>query len=252
MPADKVTETLLEALKQGLARPGEHRLYKSGKLEGLFPGRTGAGAEAAVRALREGLIESVRTETKGKTAIDWVRVTPRAVDFLHEHESPLRALEELREELRATRERVPAWSEEVRRSLAALGDRLADDSARMLQRVEALSARVEEALRRLAVLGPHLPEGVAKVVPWAEDALAYLERRRTGGVAGPCPLSELFAALAGRQPEFTIARFHDGLRRLHERRLVRLLPAGAVPGEVPPPEYVLPDAGQLYYYVTPE
>ncbi|HVP71469.1 MAG TPA: hypothetical protein VMS45_09090, partial [Gemmatimonadaceae bacterium] len=85
----------------------------------------GAGAEAAARALREGLVETVRTETKGKTAIDWVRVTPKAVDFLHEHESPLRALEELREELRATRERVPAWSEEARRTLAALGDRLA-------------------------------------------------------------------------------------------------------------------------------
>src|SRR5262245_4594232 len=134
MPSDKVTEALLEALKQGLARPGEHRLYKRGKLDGLLPGRAGAGAEAAARALREGLIETVRTETKGKPVIDWVRVTPKAVDFLHEQESPLRALEELREELRATRDRVPAWSEEVRRTLAALGDRLADDSARMLQR----------------------------------------------------------------------------------------------------------------------
>src|SRR5579872_663098 len=73
MPIDKVTETLLEALKRGLARPGEHRLYKSGKLDGLFPGRAGAGGEAAARALREGLIETARTETKGKTVIDWVR-----------------------------------------------------------------------------------------------------------------------------------------------------------------------------------
>src|SRR4051794_25908874 len=79
MPTDKVTETLLVALKEGLARPGEHRLYKSGKLDGLFPGRSGANTEAAARALREGLIETVRTETKGKTIIDWVRVTPKAV-----------------------------------------------------------------------------------------------------------------------------------------------------------------------------
>jgi hypothetical protein len=251
MPADKVTETLLEALKQGLARPGEHRLYKSGKLEGLFASRAGASAEAAARALRERLIEAVRTETKGKTLIDWVRVTPKAVDFLHEHESPLRALQDLRAELRATQERVPAWSEEVRRTLAALGDRLADDSARMLQRVEALSTRVEEALRRMALLGPHLPDGLAKAVPWAEDALTHLERRRTSGAAAPCPLSELFAVLAGRQAEFTIARFHDGLRRLHERRLVHLLPAAAVPGEAPPAEYALFDGGGVYYYVTP-
>src|SRR6516164_11407505 len=113
MPTDKLTEVLIDALKQGLLRPGEHRLYKSGKLDGLFPARTGVSAEAAARALREGLIETARTETKGKTVIDWVRVTPKAVDFVHEHESPLRALEELRDELRATRERVPAWSREV-------------------------------------------------------------------------------------------------------------------------------------------
>ena len=250
MPIDKVTETLVEALKEGLAHPGEHRLYRSGKLAGLFPGRGGANAEAATRGLREGLIETVRTETKGKTVIDWVRVTPKAVDFLHEHESPLRALEDLRSELRATKEGIPAWSDEVRRTLTALGEQLAKDSARMLQRIEALSARVEEALRRMALLGPHLPEGVAKAVPWAEEALTYLERRRAGGAMTLCPLSDLFAVLAGCQNEFTIARFHDGLRRLHERRLVQLLPESAVPGEAPPAEYALLDSGKVYYYVT--
>jgi hypothetical protein len=251
MPTDKVTELLFDALKQGLLRPGEHRLYKSGKLDGLFPGRGGLSAEAAARGLREGLIETVRTEAKGKTVIDWVRVTPKAVDFLHEHESPLTALQELRAELRATQEGVPAWSEEVRRTLAALGDQVAQDAARMRHRVEALSERVEEALRRLALIGPHLPDGVARAVPWAEDALTYLERRRAGGAPGPCPLPELFAVLAGRQAEFTLPGFHDGLRRLHERRLVHLLPPSAVPGEMAQPEYALLDGGNVLYYVTP-
>lgn len=251
MAADKVTTTLLDAIKQGLARPGEHRLYRSGKLDGLFPGRGAASAGAAARGLREGLIETVRTETKGKTVIEWVRLTPKAVDFLHEHESPLKALEELREELRATKESVPAWQGKVRRDLAALGERLAEDSARMLRRVEALSERVEEALRRLALLGPHLPEAVTKAVPWAEDALTYLERRRAGGANGPCPLPELFAVLAGRHAEFSVAGFHDGLRRLHERRLVHLLPPAAVPGEMAQPEYALFDGGNVLYYVTP-
>jgi hypothetical protein len=249
MPTDKVTETLLEALKRGLTRPGEHRLYKSGKLDGLFPGRAGAGAEAAARALREGLIETARTEAKGKTVIDWVRVTPKAVDFVHDHESPLRALEELRDELRATKERVPAWSEGARRTLADLGERLADDSARMLQRIEALSARVEEALRRMELLGPHVPEAVAKAVPWAEEALTYLEKRRNGGAA-PCPLPELFAVLAGRESGLTIAAFHDGLRRLHERRMVQLLSPAAAPGDMAQPEYALFDGGNVFYYLT--
>jgi hypothetical protein len=251
MPTDKVTEALLEALRQGLARPGEHRLYRSGKLDGLFPGRSAVNAEAAARALREGLIETARTEARGKTVIDWVRVTPKAVDFLHENESPLRALQELRAELRATKEGVPAWQDETRRTLAALGDRLAEDSAQLLRRVESLSERVEEALRRLALLGPHLPEGVARAVPWAEDALTYLERRRAGGAPAPCPLPELFTVLAGRRAEFSVAAFHDGLRRLHERRLVRLLPPAAVPGEMTQPEYALFDGGAVLYYVTP-
>ena len=47
MTKDKVTEALVEGLKQALAEPGEQRLFKSGKLTGLFPGRTGANAEAA-------------------------------------------------------------------------------------------------------------------------------------------------------------------------------------------------------------
>jgi len=250
MPTDKVTETILEALKQGLVRPGEHRLYRSGKLDGLFAARSGAGAEAATRALRLGLIETVRNETKGKTVIDWVRVTPKAVEFVHEHESPLRALQDLRDELRATKDGVPAWHEEMRRALASLGDKLAEDSARMRQRVEALSERVEEALRRLALLGPHLPESVTQSVPWAEDALTYLARRQSGGAPGPCPLPELFAVLAGRQAGFTMAGFHDGLRRLHERRLVHLLPPTAVPEAMAQPEYALLDGGNVFYFVT--
>src|SRR4051794_35335439 len=84
---DKVTQTLIDALKEALAEPGEQRLFRTGKLEGLFAGRTGTNAEAAERALREGLLEVVRTETKGKTATEWVRLTPRAMEFLHHHES---------------------------------------------------------------------------------------------------------------------------------------------------------------------
>src|SRR5438132_1107585 len=93
---DKVTETLLDALKLALAEPGEQRLFKSGKLPGLFAGRVGVNAEAAGQALRDGLLEVVRTEPKGKTTIEWVRITPRAMEFLHKQESPVVALTDLR------------------------------------------------------------------------------------------------------------------------------------------------------------
>src|SRR5256886_13416379 len=94
---DKVTETLLSALKTAMADPAEQRLFRSGKLAGLFAGKTSVNAEAAQRALRDGLLEIVNTELKGKTPIEWVRITPAGVDFLLSHESPLRAIEELRD-----------------------------------------------------------------------------------------------------------------------------------------------------------
>src|SRR5262245_33508924 len=50
---DKVSEILLAALKQAMVEPGEQRLFKSGKLAGLFAGRTGVNAEAAEKALRD-------------------------------------------------------------------------------------------------------------------------------------------------------------------------------------------------------
>src|SRR5438132_1936110 len=112
---DRVTESLMTALKEALLDPGgEHRLYKSGKLEGLFPGKTGTSGEAAARALRDGLLDVVRTETKGKTVLDWVRLTARGVDFVHEQESPVHALHELRDTLRANQRALPTWFDDMR------------------------------------------------------------------------------------------------------------------------------------------
>ena len=38
----KRLDLILDALKAALAAPGDHRLFRSGKLPGLFPSRTGA------------------------------------------------------------------------------------------------------------------------------------------------------------------------------------------------------------------
>src|SRR5262249_4250908 len=114
MAADRLIATLVDALKQALAESGAQRLFRSGKLNGLFPRRGAVNSEAAARALRDGLLEVVRTETRGKTVIEWVRLTPRGVNFLHEHESPLRALEELRGVLQAAESAVPVWLAEMK------------------------------------------------------------------------------------------------------------------------------------------
>src|SRR5262245_37327588 len=127
MTNDPVTPVLIDALKQAAAAPGEQRLFRRGKLPAVFAGRPGGNAEAAVRALRDGLLEVVRTETKGKTVTEWVRVTPKGVEFLHEHESPVRAMDELRAALQMTQEGIPVWMAEIRQQLQALGTRLTEE-----------------------------------------------------------------------------------------------------------------------------
>jgi hypothetical protein len=250
---DRVTETLVEALKQALAGDGEQRLYRAGKLEGLFPGRAGSGGTAAAQALREGLLEVVRTEVKGKTAIDWVRLTPRGVEFLHERESPVRALEDVRSALRTNQQAVPVWLAEMRDGLQALDERLAADARKWLQRLHALERRVDEALRRLEEATPLLPPELAAAHPWSVDALNYLDRRRQAAGASPapepCPLPELFAALTGQHPGLSVSAFHEGLRRLHDRRVLRLHPAGSR-ADLPQPEYALLDGAAVLYYAA--
>ncbi len=250
MSEDKAGQAIVEALKQALAEPGAQRLYRSGKLPGLFPGRSGTGGEAAARALREGLLEVVRTETRGKVAIEWTRPTPRAVQYLHERQSPIHVLEEVREALRSAEQGLPGWLAEMRRELETLSQRLTTEAERLTQRLEALSRRVEDTLERLENERPPLPEGLAATLPWASDALAYLDQRREGAKNGDCPLPELFAALAKSDDSLSVTAFHDGLRRLGEQRLLRLLPFNGPPDQLPQPEFALFDGKTLLYYAA--
>lgn len=250
MSKDKGTELLLAALKQALAEPGEHRLYRSGKLAGLFASRSGTSGDAAAQALRDGLLELARTETKGKTAIQWVRLTPRGVDFVHQHESPVRVLQELQAVLQTTRHGVPLWLEQVRGELTAMGQRLSGEVQRVLERLDALGQQVQQALKRVEETAKKLPEDLAQVMPWAVDALGYLDRRQTGGAPGPCPLPELYAALRERHGELALPAFHDGLRRLHEGRALRLLPVNGAVGELAEPEFALVDGADVLYYAA--
>jgi hypothetical protein len=244
---DRAARALLEALRQALASSTEQRLYKSGKLDGLFSSKAGAPGAAADQALRAGLLEVVRREVRGKAEIDWVRVTPRGVEFLHQHESPVHALHELRDALRASQEALPAWLAGLRAGLRALDERLAADAAHWNERLAALERRVEDSLRRVEAAAPLVPPEVVEDHPWAIDALNYLDRRQAAGSAGDCPLHELFTAVREHHPEISLPAFHDGLRRLHERRAVLLRPAD---GTAEHSEYILLHGGRMLYYAA--
>ena len=246
---DKVTTILVTALKQALTDPVEQRLYRSGKLSGLFAGRGGANGDAAAQALRDGLLEIVRTETKGKTVIDWARLTPRGVDFLHDHESPVQALHDLHEALRLTQEGVPAWFADLHAGLQTLGARLTEEVQKVMHRLDSLSQRVEDSLQRLEE-APRLSDSLAATVPWAAEALGYLDRRKAAQANGPCPLPELFASLIDRHTDLSMTAFHDGLRRLRDAKTLKLLPFTAPPAEMNLPEYALLEGATFLYFAT--
>jgi hypothetical protein len=249
MNNDKLTQVLVSVLKQALAQPGEQRLFRSGKLPGVFAGRAGLNADAAAQALRDGLLEVARSETKGKTTTEWVRVTPRGVEFVHQHESPLQALRDLRAVLQMTQEGIPVWVGELRKELQALGERLTEQASKIARHIDALQQRVVETLQRVEATGPQTPVDVGSIIAWGPQALEYLDKRKATGVVNYCPLPELFAALRQTQPELTITDFHTGLRRLHDRGLLRLLPYEG-PNDLPEPEYALLDGVATYYYVA--
>lgn len=238
-------EYLLDALKTALATPGEHRLFRSGKIAGLFPARTGPAGDAAVQAIRDGLLETMRTEVKGKFVTEWVCATPKAVAFVHEHDSPRSILRELKEVLQATRTGVPAWMAEAKQELAALSASFEVRATAMLARLDDLAKRCEAALRRAEATNSVVVEPVARVVPWAMAALEYLDKRNDLKTPGDCSLRELFHAIRVQSPGLTLPQFHDGMKRLHDVRAVRFLPAS----EIPEPEFAVVVGGKLMYAV---
>jgi hypothetical protein len=148
-----------------------------------------------------------------------------------------------------TQDGIPVWMGELRKELQAMGQRLTEEAGKITRRIDALSLRVIDELDRARAAAPKLPADIAGIVPWGPQALDYLDKRKATGVVNYCPLPELFAALRQIQAELTITDFHAGLRRLHDRGVLRLLPYEG-PDEVPEPEYMLLDGVATYYYVT--
>lgn len=248
---DKAMQILLEALRQGAesSAQSEHRLYRSGKIPGLFTGKTSLNNEIAAQALRDGLLEHVRTETRGKSVTEWVTVTAQGREYLVQHESPLKSLEDLHALLKQNAEGLPGWLAELQTRLGECQTQLVNAFGAMSQRIEALGQRVEDALKRAERMGPALPDGAAAVLPWSNEAVQYLEQRRRSGIGEACPLPELFSVVRKKEADVAIRDFHSGLRRLHDRGVLRLLPFEGEGGP-PEPEYALLDGPAVYYFAA--
>lgn len=246
---DKVTTALMEGLKKALATPGEQRLFRSGKLPGIFPSRRGANAQAAQRALDEGMLEVVRIELRGRQQRKWVRPTARAIEFVHAHDTPTAAIQELQHILQTTQLSLPVWIADFQKRLADLSQQVVGHIEKIGARLDALCTRVEQSLLRAEAERASLPSDVEDLVPWAAAILEYLDRRLEAGIIEPCPLSELFTVAREKEPSLGVGAFHTGIRRLFDRGLLRLV-AHREGDPIPTPEFALLDGLTTYYCAT--
>jgi hypothetical protein len=243
---DRRKELLLNALKSAALARGEVRLYRRGKLPGLFGQRTRLHAEAANQAVQDGLLESVRVEPVGQTTVEWVRITQKGLDLLLESESPARALEALRETLAVNQQGLPVWAAHMQARIEELACGFTAEVAAMHDRLAQMAQRVNEAIERIEAAQTRAP--MPATVPWAREAFEHLDRRQQVGLGQRCSLADLFAALKERHAELTIKEYHAGLRSLQERGLMTLLPSTGE-GDTPGPEYALLDGPAVHYYV---
>jgi DNA-binding PadR family transcriptional regulator len=247
---DRHHDVLLKALQTALNHGAEMRLYGSGKLQGLFPSRSSASASAATAAVRDGLLEITRTDIKGKASIEWVRITPKGVEFLHGNTTPLGVLRDLRRELTAARDGAPVFLNALQQEWQETTRRLHDQVQQAVYRLDALADRVEEALRRADILGQPLPNGVAKSVAWGQIVLDYLDQRYEAGAPENCPLSELYSAVRRQVDGLTLLDFQDGIRRLHDHRVVQLRPFPESADCLPEPEHAIVDGATVLYFAA--
>jgi hypothetical protein len=217
--AQKKREILLDALKIALSQAGEHRLFRAGRLNGLFPSKHGESGDAAREALSAGLLDHVRTETRGKFFFEWVKSTAKTAGFVAIHDSPKAILRELNDVLGETRAGVPIWLDQAKTELRTLSNQFESRATAMLSRLDSLTLRIDDALRRADA---QLPERMgSQAVRWSELVLKHLDTRRDSGSA-ECPLSELFQVIAMSNPELTVTEFIDGIKRLADVKALTL------------------------------
>src|SRR5262249_42541430 len=139
---------------------------------------------------------------------------------------------------------------EMQGELDALAKRLGEEAEKWTHRLESLGEQVAQALRRVEAADSPVLESGAADSAWAGDAPGYLDPPRGRGGQRDLPLPELFSALRPRHQELSVPEFHDGLRRLQDRRALRLLPFAGSPNEMPEPEYALIDGANVLYFAA--
>lgn len=227
--ADKATQLVLDALARAAADPAGTPLFTSKSHAGLFP-LTPAGRLAARRCKDAGYVRIIGNETRGKTEFEVAVPTDSGLAYLLSHTDPQQVLEDLVRALDARRTQI--------------GELIAA-SRRWQASTEALSAIASTVLRQLS-------EGsIARADEmWMTAIQDHLMDRHTQDACGDTALPDLYRLASQAAPELTIGRFHDGLRRLYDQRMIYLHPWTGPLSELPEPHLAVLVGHEVAYYAS--
>lgn len=243
------TELILGAIRKAMAAGGEHLLFKMGKQDGLFASRSGPCADAASFALDREFLVPTRQEGEGKKLCEFVRVSAKGIRFLHERESPARALDEALSELRREKGECAGGVSGLQQKLGDLSGAVLEFAHAWSAKLEALERRIEDAIVRMEQAVPLVSLELQQQVPWSIEVVRYLQWRRVEGEKAQTPLPELFELVRDAHPEINLVGFHEGLRKLLRGRMIRLESASDLTA-LPRPEFALLEGPQVYYYAS--
>jgi hypothetical protein len=233
--ADKTSELILAALGRAAAEPAGAAMHGRNSARALFPS-TNAAKVAAQRCKNEGYLQTVRTEKRAKSTLEFCTLTEKGMAFLLTQMSPNQALQDFIRAVDARRTQAGELLLSAKQMQTTL-DALKSSAERVLH--EACKSSVVGATTSLN--GKHSPR---------LNLLEYLAQWQKSGASEDCPLPTLFRHALQSTEHVTIGQFHDALRLLHDQKQIYLHPWSGPLYALPEPPYALLIGHEIAYYAS--
>jgi len=231
--ADKSTPLILEALSRAAAEPDGLYLHASKGALGLFAASP-AARQAAQRCKNEGLLQSIRTDIRGKSVAEICAITEKGLAYLIAQASPKQVIEDFIRALDARQGQLNSVVDAVRQMHSSLAS------------IRAVAERLNSSAIR-----PPEPAPSANGSPgWVADVVSRLSNWRQTGASSDCPLPDLYRSALESTPKLTVGQFHDGLRKLHDEERIYLHPWTGPLCDLPEPSLALLVGHEIAYYAS--
>jgi hypothetical protein len=239
--ADKSTPLILDALGRAATEPAGVPLHGAKGAPGLFA-TSATAKQLAKRCKDEGLLQVIRTETRGKTVHEICALSEQGLAFLLKEASPRQVVEDLVRALEARRGQIAELAATAQLMQASL------------ESLKAIAAKILDHLRQpTATTRTPATNGTAAQHgsdAWLTPVLTHLRTWRGSGALEDCPLPELYQLARQSAPALSIGHFHDGIRRLHAQHQLYLHPWTGPLYELPEPALALLSGHEIAYYAS--